>query len=98
MSTGIHEQEWYGTEGINSIKSQTCRRDIMKSGTKDQAEGKLHQARGKIKEFVGKVTMNSDLEGAGKDENLAGKVQEKMGQVKKLAGKQSDVLCAGSLF
>jgi uncharacterized protein YjbJ (UPF0337 family) len=71
----------------NSTKPQTNRRDIMKSGTRDQAEGKLHQAKGKIKEIAGKVSMDPDLEAAGKDENLDGKIQEKMGQVKKLVGK-----------
>jgi uncharacterized protein YjbJ (UPF0337 family) len=71
----------------NSTKPQTSRRDIMKSGTRDQAEGKLHQAKGKIKEIAGKVSMDPDLEAAGKDENLDGKIQEKMGQVKKLVGK-----------
>ena len=48
----------------------------MKSGARDQAEGKLHQAKGKIKKIAGKASMDPDLEAAGKDENLDGKVQE----------------------
>jgi uncharacterized protein YjbJ (UPF0337 family) len=59
----------------------------MKSGTRDEAEGKLHQTKGMIKEIAGKVGSNSDLEAAGKGEILNGKVQEKIGQVKKLVGK-----------
>jgi uncharacterized protein YjbJ (UPF0337 family) len=59
----------------------------MKSSTRDEAEGKWHKVKGKIKEMAGKVSMNPDLEAEGKDENLAGKAQEKIGQVKKVVGK-----------
>jgi uncharacterized protein YjbJ (UPF0337 family) len=63
------------------------RRKIMKSSTRDEAEGKWHKVKGKIKEMAGKVTMNRGLEAKGKDEKRAGKAQEKIGQVKKVAGK-----------
>jgi uncharacterized protein YjbJ (UPF0337 family) len=56
----------------------------MKSSTKDNAEGKMHQVKGKIKEVAGEIVGNRDLEAEGKYENLAGKVQEKLGQVKKV--------------
>jgi uncharacterized protein YjbJ (UPF0337 family) len=59
----------------------------MKSSTKDNAEGKMHQVKGKIKETVGKAVGNDDLEAEGKIENLHGKVQEKLGQVEKVVGK-----------
>lgn len=59
----------------------------MKSSTRDNAEGKLHQAKGKIKEVVGKSVGNPNLEAEGKDEHLGGKIQEKRGQVKKVIGK-----------
>jgi uncharacterized protein YjbJ (UPF0337 family) len=59
----------------------------MKSSTKDKAEGKMHQVKGKIKEAVGKTVGNKDLEAEGKGENLEGKVQEKVGDVKKVGGK-----------
>jgi len=58
----------------------------MKSSTKDEAEGKLHQVKGKIKEIAGKVCMNPDLEAEGQDEMFAGKAQEKIGEVKKVVG------------
>jgi len=38
----------------------------MKSSTQDKAEGKFHQVKGKIKETVGKVVGNHDLEAEGK--------------------------------
>ena len=59
----------------------------MKSSTKDEAEGKWHKVKGKIKEIAGKVSMNPDLEAEGQDEILVGKAQEKIGQVKKVVGK-----------
>ncbi len=59
----------------------------MKSSTKDKAKGKMHQVKGKIKETVGNVVGNKDLEAEGKGENFEGKVQEKVGDAKKVAGK-----------
>jgi len=59
----------------------------MKSSTKDQAEGKLHGLKGKVKEIAGKLTDNPKLEAEGTGEKIAGKVQEKIGQVKKVLGK-----------
>ena len=58
----------------------------MKSSTKDNVEGKMHQVKGKIKETVGKAVGNPDLEAEGKVEKLEGKVQEKIGDVKKVVG------------
>lgn len=65
----------------------------MKSSTRDETEGKLHQVKGKIKEVAGKVSMNPDLEAEGKDELLTGKAQEKIGPVKKVVGKYCGVSC-----
>lgn len=47
----------------------------------------MRQVKGKIKEVVGKIVKNRDLEAEGKDENLDGKVQEKIGQIKKVVDK-----------
>ena len=64
----------------------------MKSSTRDNAEGKMHQAKGKIKEAVGKIAGNRDLEAEGKGENLGGKVQEKW------PGQESDGQVKGSFL
>jgi uncharacterized protein YjbJ (UPF0337 family) len=56
----------------------------MKSSTKDQVAGKLHEMKGKVKEAAGQVTNNPDLTNEGQAEELAGKVQKKVGQVKKV--------------
>ena len=59
----------------------------MKSSTKDNVEGKMHQVKGKIKETVGKGVKNRDLEAEGTVEKIGGKVQEKIGKIEKNAGK-----------
>jgi uncharacterized protein YjbJ (UPF0337 family) len=56
----------------------------MKDSTKDQAEGTLHEVKGKVKEQVGKTTNNPRLQNEGTDEKLSGKVQKKIGQVEKV--------------
>jgi len=56
----------------------------MKSSTRDKAEGKLHEVKGKVKEGAGKLTDNPKLEAEGAGEKLAGKVQGKIGQIKEV--------------
>jgi len=56
----------------------------MSKSTKDQIEGAFHEVKGKVKETVGQVSKNPDLEAEGKAENLGGKVQKKIGQVEKI--------------
>jgi uncharacterized protein YjbJ (UPF0337 family) len=59
----------------------------MKSSTQDQAEGKFHKVKGKLKEIAGELSDDPKLEAEGTNEKIAGKVQEKIGQVKKVLGK-----------
>jgi len=59
----------------------------MKSSTKDQLEGKAHELKGLVKQKVGEVTNNPDLETEGQAEEIAGKVQKKVGQVEKVLEK-----------
>ena len=47
----------------------------MKSSTKDQAKGKFHEVKGKIKEVAGDLTDNPKLEAEGMTEKITGKVQ-----------------------
>ena len=49
---------------------------------KDQIAGKAKQVKGDIKETVGKVFDDKDLENEGKVENTVGKVQQGYGDVK----------------
>jgi uncharacterized protein YjbJ (UPF0337 family) len=58
----------------------------MKESLKDQVEGKLHEAKGAVKEKAGKLTNNPDLQDKGTAEKVGGKVQKKVGQVEKVLG------------
>ena len=49
---------------------------------KDRIEGAAEQAKGKVKEVVGKVTGDSKLEGEGKADQVAGKIQNVIGGIK----------------
>ena len=59
----------------------------MKSSTQDQGEGKLHVAKGQVKETVGELINNPNIEAEGVNEKAEGKAQEKVGQIKKVMGK-----------
>ena len=59
----------------------------MKSSTQENAEGKWHKVKGKIKQVAGKAVGNRDLEAEGKAENVDGKVQEKIAEIKAVVGK-----------
>jgi uncharacterized protein YjbJ (UPF0337 family) len=61
--------------------------DDMKPSTKDEVAGKVHELKGKIKEKVGQVMHNPDLEDEGTVEKIAGKVQHKIGQVEEVIEK-----------
>jgi uncharacterized protein YjbJ (UPF0337 family) len=56
----------------------------MKPSTKDQMQGKFHEAKGAVKEKAGDAANNPDLAMRGNDEKVAGKVQKKIGQVEKV--------------
>ena len=56
----------------------------MKPSSKDQAAGKFHEAKGKVKEKLGRATDNPQMENEGQNEHAAGKVREKIGQVEKV--------------
>ena len=49
---------------------------------KDRIKGSAEQAKGKMKEWVGKVTGNSKTESEGKADQVKGKVQNTVGGIK----------------
>jgi uncharacterized protein YjbJ (UPF0337 family) len=59
----------------------------MKSGTENEITGQVHEVKGTIKEKVGRLTNDPDLEGEGIGEKIAGKVQKKIGQVERAVEK-----------
>jgi uncharacterized protein YjbJ (UPF0337 family) len=56
----------------------------MENSTQDKVEGKFHEVKGKVKEKVGQVTNDPNLESEGQGENLAGKIQKKVGDIEKV--------------
>jgi uncharacterized protein YjbJ (UPF0337 family) len=59
----------------------------MKSSTKDKAKGRATQAKGVIKEKVGRATNDPDTEASGTADKVGGTVRNKVGDVKKVFGK-----------
>ena len=58
----------------------------MKQSTKDKAKGKFHEVIGKVKQEVGRLTDDPNLEAEGQGEKIGGKMLTKIGQVKKVVG------------
>ena len=59
----------------------------MKPGIKDVVKGKVHEVKGTIKEKVGQLTNDPDLEGEGIVENITGKIQKNIGRAEKVIEK-----------
>jgi uncharacterized protein YjbJ (UPF0337 family) len=59
----------------------------MKPSTKNEVAGNVHEVKGKVKEKVGRLTNDPDLEGEGVGEKIGGKVQKKIGQLEKVIEK-----------
>jgi uncharacterized protein YjbJ (UPF0337 family) len=58
----------------------------MSLPNRDEIEGKLDQAKGKVKETVGRAVNDRDLENEGNADRSGGKVQEGFGKVKRKVG------------
>jgi uncharacterized protein YjbJ (UPF0337 family) len=56
----------------------------MKPSTEKEIAGKVHEVKGKIKEKMGQLTNDPDLEGEGIGEKIAGKVQKTIRQLEKV--------------
>jgi uncharacterized protein YjbJ (UPF0337 family) len=56
----------------------------MNDSTKDKLQGAAHEVKGAVKEKVGQVTHNPDLEDEGTVEKVGGKVQKKVGDLEKV--------------
>jgi uncharacterized protein YjbJ (UPF0337 family) len=56
----------------------------MKDSVKDKVEGAVHDAKGAVKEKLGRTTKNPNLEDEGTAEKVGGKVQKKVGDIEKV--------------
>jgi uncharacterized protein YjbJ (UPF0337 family) len=68
--------------GISSPALVSIPNNVGKTMNKDRINGAVEQAKGVVKEAVGKVTENIKLEVEGKIDKFAGKVQRAIGGVK----------------
>jgi len=59
----------------------------MKPSIENEIAGRVHEVKGKIKEKVGQLTNNPNLEAEGVGEYIVGKAQKKIGQVQEVAEK-----------
>jgi uncharacterized protein YjbJ (UPF0337 family) len=59
----------------------------MKSSTGDKIKGRAQQAKGVVKEKIGRATNNPNTEASGTTDKVAGTVRNKVGDVKKVFGK-----------
>jgi uncharacterized protein YjbJ (UPF0337 family) len=58
----------------------------MKLSTKYRVKGKFHEAKGTVKEIVGKISSNRTLGVKGKFERFTGKIQGRIGKAQGLFG------------
>ena len=58
----------------------------MSLPNKDEVEGKMDQAKGAVKENVGRAVGNKDMENEGAADRAGGKVQEGYGEAKRSVG------------
>lgn len=54
------------------------------SSTHDKVEGSVHEAKGSIKEKIGHLTNNPNLQDEGTAEKIDGKIENKVGDIKKV--------------
>jgi uncharacterized protein YjbJ (UPF0337 family) len=76
-------------EGVRSFARQSGKTKITVALNerqihmdKDRIKGSAQQAKGAVKEVVGKVTGDAKLEAEGKSEKIAGKIQNAIGGLK----------------
>ena len=58
----------------------------MKASTKDRAAGKAHEIKGKVKEQIGRMSDNPEMEEEGTDEKIGGKIRNAVGKAEKKLG------------
>jgi uncharacterized protein YjbJ (UPF0337 family) len=58
----------------------------MSTPNKDEVEGKWEQVKGTVKDKVGEITGNKDLEAEGEVQNAEGEGQESWGKAKRKVG------------
>ena len=65
---------------------RTKQKRVTKPSKDDKATGKVHEVKGTIKEKIGQLADNEELEADGKAEKDADKVQNRIGKLENLVG------------
>jgi uncharacterized protein YjbJ (UPF0337 family) len=73
-----------GSKHLNAASTRW--RSAMSSSMKDKLKGSFHEAKGRVREMVGKNNNDPELEAKGTVEKNMGKAQKKVGQIKKVLG------------
>ena len=74
-------------ENRHDHRDDGIRTNGMKSSKTDKIEGAIHEVKGKVKEVMGRIIGNPNLQAEGTVEKVSGKIQRKVGDVKKVFGK-----------
>lgn len=56
----------------------------MKDSTRNRAQGKFHEVKGKVKEAAGHAVNDPQKAQEGHDEKVGGKIQKKVGEVEQV--------------
>lgn len=56
----------------------------MTDSTHDKVQGLVHEVKGAVKEKVGQVTKDPDMEAEGKGEKVGGKILQKVADIEKV--------------
>jgi uncharacterized protein YjbJ (UPF0337 family) len=62
-------------------------RSLTEDGLKNSVKGKATEVKGKVKDAVGGLTGNPEMQAEGKIDQLAGKVQNAVGKAERTAAK-----------
>ena len=73
--------------GLQRVPMESTKTEASMDSNKDRAEGAGHQVKGTIKEKVGQITNDPEMEGEGTGEKIGGKIQKKVGDLEKKIGR-----------
>jgi uncharacterized protein YjbJ (UPF0337 family) len=59
---------------------------MTKLSTQDKTAGTIHEVKGAVKQKIGEITKNPDLQSEGQSEKIAGKAQKWVGKAEKVLG------------
>jgi uncharacterized protein YjbJ (UPF0337 family) len=66
------------------LRQQLIKEQPMKDSTKDKVQGTAHKVKGAVKEKLGRLTNDPNLEDQGTSEKIGGKIQKKIGDIEKV--------------